>query len=117
MANRVLVQSDSVEFYVELAEGGGAQAIASGGAYSFEDVEQTIRAVGSSVVRAWDVVKPTGASVEFNLQLVARSGKITGLLVGGETKASLKITLTWKAPPASKDAVAAIEGADAADRF
>lgn len=68
-------------------------------AFSFDGVTDTVKAVAGSLASAWEVVKPAEASVEFGLDVTAKSGKLTGLLVEGEGTASLKVTVTWKFEP------------------
>jgi hypothetical protein len=96
MGQPVLVRADGVEFYAEVADSGGPETIALDQVLSFEGVRDTISGIGKELARAWESVKPAEASVELALKLVAKSGKLTGLLVEGGGEASLKITLTWK---------------------
>jgi len=96
MGQPVLVRADDVEFYAEVTETGGPQTVGLDQALSFEGVRETITAVCKELAKAWEVVKPAEASVELALKLVARSGKLTGMLVEGGGEASLRVTLTWK---------------------
>ncbi|CCH73285.1 conserved hypothetical protein [Nostocoides australiense Ben110] len=96
MGEMVHVQIDGTEFYVEVREGGGASTAGLGDALSFDGVVDTIRAIGRDLQRAWHEVRPDEATVEFGLDLTAKPGKLTGLLVQGEGTASLKVTLVWK---------------------
>jgi Trypsin-co-occurring domain 1 len=96
MGQPVLVRADGVEFYAEVAEAGGPQAVGLDQVLSFEGVRETVTAVCKELAKAWDAVKPAEASVELALKLVARNGKLTGLLVEGGGEATLRVTLTWK---------------------
>ena len=96
MGQPMLVRAGDVEFFAEVTETGGAQVVGLDHVLSFEGVRETITAVCTELAKAWEVVKPAEASVELALQLVAKSGKLTGMLVEGGGEASLKITLTWK---------------------
>ena len=96
MPDRVLVSADGVEFYAELAESGGPQTVGLDEVLSFDGVRQVVTAICKDLAKAWDAVKPAEATVEFGLNLTAKSGKLTGLLVEGGGEASLKVTLTWK---------------------
>ncbi len=96
MGQPVLVRADGVEFFAEIAETGGPQAVGLDQVLSFDGVRDTVTAVCKELAKAWETVKPTEASVELALKLVARNGKLTGLLVEGGGEASLKITLIWK---------------------
>jgi hypothetical protein len=96
MGQPVLVRADGVEFYAEVAEVGGPQAVGLDQVLSFEGVRETVTAVCKELARAWEAVKPAEASVELALKLVAKSGKLTGMLVEGGGEASLRVTMTWK---------------------
>jgi chaperonin GroEL (HSP60 family) len=96
MGQAVLVRAEDAEFYVEIADTGGPQAVGPEQVLSFEGVRETVTAVCKELARAWDVVKPAEARVELALKVVAKAGKLTGMLVEGGGEASLKVTLTWK---------------------
>jgi Trypsin-co-occurring domain 1 len=96
MGQSVLVRAEGAEFYVELADTAGPQAVGLDQVLSFEGVRETVTAICKELAKAWEVVKPAEASVELALKLVARAGKLTGLLVDGGGEAALKVTLTWK---------------------
>lgn len=95
------VQVDGVEFFVELADGGGPRTVGLDQVLSFDGVRNTIEAVAGQLGQVWQKVQPAEASVEFGLSLTAKAGKLTGLLVDTDGTASLKITLTWKATGAA----------------
>jgi hypothetical protein len=40
-------------------------------------------------------VQPKKATVEFGVEVTVKSGKLTALIVEGEGKGNLKITLEW----------------------
>lgn len=92
-----LVRVGDVEFFVEVAGGGGPRTVGVVDALSFDGVRDTVEAVAGQLGQVWDRVQPSEASVEFGLSLTAKAGKLTGLLVDADGSASLKITLTWKA--------------------
>ncbi len=91
------VQAGGVEFFVEVADGGGPQTVGAESALSFDGVRDTIEAIAGQVGQVWERVKPAEASVEFGLSLTAKTGKLTGLLVDADGSASLKVCLKWKA--------------------
>jgi hypothetical protein len=101
MGQPALVRADGVEFYVELAGAGGPQTVGVDQVLSFDGVRETITAIGKELAKAWDTVRPDEASVELGLKLVAKSGKLTGMVVEGGGEASLTITLTWKSDQSS----------------
>lgn len=96
MGQPVLVRVDDVEFFVQVASGGGPQTVGLDKALSFDGVRDTVQAIASQLAKVWQQVAPSEASVEFGLSVTARTGKLTGLLVEGDGAANLKITLTWK---------------------
>jgi Trypsin-co-occurring domain 1 len=95
VAERRLVRAGSAEFYMELADTGGPAAIRSDHVLSFDGVRATVEAIATELAQVWDKVRPSEATVEFGLNLTARSGRLTGLVVEGGADASLKITMTW----------------------
>ena len=96
MGQSVLVRAEGAEFYVQVADSAGPQAVGLDQVLSFEGVRDTVTAICQELAKAWEVVKPAEASVELALKLVVKSGKLTGLLVEGGGEAALKVTLTWK---------------------
>jgi hypothetical protein len=98
MVDQVLVESDGTQFYVEVAGHGGVGTVGLDEVFSFDGVRDTVTAIGRGLAGAWDTVKPDEAQVEFGLKLMAKSGKLTGLLVEGGGEASLTVTLMWKTP-------------------
>lgn len=96
MGQPVLVRVEGAEFYVQLAEAAGPQPVGLDQVMSFEGVRETVTAVCGELAKAWEVVKPAEASVELALKVVARAGKLTGMLIDGGGEAALKVTLTWK---------------------
>lgn len=96
MGDAELVRVNGIEFYVQLADGGGPRTVGYDQALSFDGVRDTISAIGGKMAEACRHVGPAEASVEFGISLTARAGKLTGLLVDGNGSASLKVTLSWK---------------------
>jgi hypothetical protein len=96
MGEPVLVRAGGTEFYMEVAETGGPQTVGLDDVLSFDGVRDTVSAICRELAKAWEAVKPAEATVEFALNVAARSGKLTGLVVEGGGQASLKVTLTWK---------------------
>jgi len=97
----VPVVIDGVQFYVEVADQQGVGTVGLDDAFSFDGVRETVEAIAAQMAGIWDRVKPSEASVEFGLKLVAKSGRLTGLLVEGGGEASLTVTLTWKSAASS----------------
>lgn len=96
MGQPTLVRAGDTEFFVEVAEGSGPQTVGIADALSFDGVRATVEAIGDQLAAAWDRVRPDEATVEFGLNLTAKTGKLTGMLIEGGGDAALRITLTWK---------------------
>jgi hypothetical protein len=90
------VKSGEAEFYVQVEEVSGPQTVSLADSFSLDEVQATVGAIATDLSRAWEKAKPSEATVEFGLKLIAKSGKLTGLLVDGAGEASLNIKLTWK---------------------
>lgn len=90
------VQVGDVEFFVEVADGGGPEPVGAGRLLSFDGVRDTVQAVATELAQVWQQVKPAEATVEFGLSLTAKAGPLTGLLVNADGSATFKITLVWK---------------------
>lgn len=97
MAEVVPVEENGVTFYVEVKESpSGAEPAGLADRFDLSGVSETIGVVASQMQRAWAQTKPDEATIEFGIDVTAKSGKLTGILVEGEGKASLKVTLVWK---------------------
>jgi hypothetical protein len=77
------------------AEAHGAQKTALRGTYDFGDVAQTLAGISEAIKAALAGAKPDMVTVELAIELAVKSGKLTGLLVEGEGKGSLAVTLRW----------------------
>jgi len=97
LSEKVLVQAGETQFYVELADQTGVGKVAMSDVLSFDGVRDTIEAIAAELAHVWDRVKPDEAKVEFSLKLVAKAGKLTGLLVEGSGEATVTVSLTWTA--------------------
>lgn len=89
--------SDGSSFAVEVTPIGttAIEQRVSNVPHSFEDMLQSLEALSKAVYQAVKAVAPKKATVEFGVEIAAESGKLTALLVKGEGKANLKITLEW----------------------
>lgn len=61
----------------------------------FGDVGETLSGLAEGIKSALADVAPDSVKVELGLELAVKSGKLTGLLVEGEGKGSLQVTLEW----------------------
>lgn len=76
-------------------DGGGATKTAFG-RLDFDGVTKTLEGVSESIRKAVAKAAPTKVSVELGLEMAITSGALVGLIVDGETTASLKVTLEWE---------------------
>jgi hypothetical protein len=67
----------------------------SGHVLNFEDVTVGIEALCHSLGGMLSRVAPTKASVEFNVGVTLKTGKLTALFLEGQTEGSIKIALEW----------------------
>lgn len=71
-----------------------------------ESLQGVMTSVARSVRDGLRSVRPDQVSVEFGVELSAKSGRIVGMIADGGAKSSLKITLTWGSVGASHAATA-----------
>ncbi|MFD4778819.1 CU044_2847 family protein, partial [Streptomyces sp. NPDC058427] len=60
-----------------------------------ESLQSVVTSVARSLAVPLRAVRPDEVSVEFGIELTAKSGKVVGLLADGEAKGAIKVTLTW----------------------
>ncbi|MGQ4487820.1 CU044_2847 family protein [Streptomyces sp. SAS_281] len=60
-----------------------------------ESLHSVVTGVARSLAVPLRAVRPDEVSVEFGIELTAKSGKIVGLLADGEAKGAITVTLTW----------------------
>lgn len=80
---------------VNAVDGGGAEKVAALPSFDFKDVTRTLAGVATAVDAALDKVKPSKVVLEFGLEVGAKNGKVSGLLIEGEGRGSLRVTLEW----------------------
>ncbi|MGH2974181.1 MAG: CU044_2847 family protein [Solirubrobacterales bacterium] len=61
----------------------------------FDGVTETLRGVAEAVQAGLATVKPKRTKVEFGIELGVKNGALSGLLVEGEGRGSLVVTLEW----------------------
>jgi hypothetical protein len=64
-----------------------------------ESLKSLITGVAASVAAGARAAGPDEVSVSFGIELVARSGKVVGLLADGEAKGAITVTLSWQGAP------------------
>ncbi|MHA5050455.1 CU044_2847 family protein [Streptomyces sp. SD15] len=82
---------------VRAVSGGGATDIASVPG-SFEEAMDSLRGVARATLAAVRAAGPDEATVEFGMNVRAKTGQLMGFLVSADTGADLKVTMTWRKP-------------------
>ncbi|WP_031505951.1 CU044_2847 family protein, partial [Streptomyces megasporus] len=73
---------------------------------------ELIGGMGTAVLDAARAARPDEVSATFGVELVAKAGRTVAVLADGEAKASLSVTLTWRAEhPTGVDGTSAGAGA------
>lgn len=81
---------------VDLDEGGQvAEKVGWRDVFDFEGVSGTLEGLAHAVRSGLEKVTPSKTTVELGIELAVKNGKLTGLIVEGDSKASLKVTLEW----------------------
>lgn len=114
MVDSVPVTVDGVAFEVAVVDVAKVGPVGITEAFDFDAVRATIEAVAGQFTRVWERVRPDEATVEFGVSVKAKSGKLTSLIVEGEGEGTFKVTMTWKAPPASTAADTSDRGSSTA---
>ncbi|MET9663233.1 CU044_2847 family protein, partial [Streptomyces sp. NPDC006510] len=86
-----LAQSGSGPSFTDIGAGNIADRVQA----RVESLQGVVTSVARSLAEPLRAVRPDEVSVEFGIELTAKSGKVVGLLADGEAKGSIKVTLTW----------------------
>ncbi|HEX6753191.1 MAG TPA: CU044_2847 family protein [Solirubrobacterales bacterium] len=73
----------------------GAKKVGAMGKLDFDGVGETLQGVAKAIHAALAKVEPNRTTVEFGMELAVKNGKLSGLLVEGEGRGSLVVTLEW----------------------
>jgi len=65
---------------------------------SLEKVLEPIKAFSKKLSEIFEYASPEKASIEFSIELTAKSGELAALLLDAESKGGIKINLEWKNP-------------------
>lgn len=63
--------------------------------FDFADVSKTLDGVAQAIRSGLEKARPVKTTVELGIELAVKNGKLTGVLVEGEARASLRVTLEW----------------------
>jgi hypothetical protein len=75
--------------------GGGASKAGRVSRFDLGEVMGTLEGLSTAIRSALVEAAPDKVTVELGLELAVKSGTLTGLLVEGEGKGSLTVTLEW----------------------
>ncbi len=76
--------------------GGGAEKVTGGILkFDFDAVARTLEGLAESIKGAVEKAAPDRVVVELELELAMKNGKLSGLLIEGQGKGSLAVTLEW----------------------
>jgi hypothetical protein len=80
----------------DLDEGGQvAEKVGWKDAFDLQGLSGTLEGIAQAVRSGLVKVTPSKTTVELGIELAVKNGKLTGLIVEGDAKASLKVTLEW----------------------
>lgn len=71
------------------------EPLAADALLSFDGVKKIIEELGTDLVDALRTVAPDKATVEIDLDLTAKPGFLTAVLVNAKGEATIKLTLEW----------------------
>jgi Trypsin-co-occurring domain 1 len=97
LPNGVVALVRAVDVDGELATAGeGATKTASvAEAFDFDGVAGTLAGLSEAIRKALSGASPDRVRVDLSVELAVKSGKLTGLLVEGQGKGSLAVSLEW----------------------
>jgi hypothetical protein len=73
-------------------DGGGAEKVGWQDRFDFTGVAETLDGVADALRDSVARARPGKVTVELGTELAVKSGKLTGLVVGGNAKGALKVT-------------------------
>jgi hypothetical protein len=78
------------------AEGDTERAVAGFAGLPLKHLMDPIEGVSQEIAKVLNRIGPKKASIEFGIEVGLEAGQLTALLVKGNGKANLKITLHWE---------------------
>jgi hypothetical protein len=88
---------------VQEVDGGGATKVGWRDRLDFDEVAGAVSGVAEAIQSAMETAAPDKVSVTVGLELAVKSGKLVALVVEGDAKASLSVTMEWDRGPAAPD--------------
>jgi Trypsin-co-occurring domain 1 len=90
--------TETLTVMVEARALGGEEDV-SNKLLSFEPVTEAIEAIANQIGSTVEKIKPDKVTIEFGLEISVKSGQLVTLLVNGEQKGNLKISMEWGNKP------------------
>jgi hypothetical protein len=76
-------------------DGGGADKVGWQNRFDFAGVSETLEGVADALQASMAKAHPTKVTVALGVELAVKAGKLTALIVEGDAKATLTVTLEW----------------------
>lgn len=86
---------------VIMIDGVGAAKVGAIPKFDFDDVGRTLEGLAGTIRSSLAKAAPDKVTVGLSLELAVKSGKLSGLVVEGEGKGSMAVTLEWNGGPRS----------------
>ena len=64
--------------------------------FKFDEVAETLEGITDAIRATLATVTPDRVSVELGIELALKAGKLTALIVDGEGRGALTVTLEWE---------------------
>lgn len=94
----IKVEASSFDEFID-ESGGGTGEVVQGEVSAvldhLKDVKDAIEGISQTVKSSLDKAKPSKAIIQFGIELGYESGQLTAMIVKGQGKANLNITLEW----------------------
>jgi hypothetical protein len=81
---------------------GGAEKTSSARIFDFAELSHTISGMAESLTDVLAQASPDKATVSFELELGVKSGKLVALLMEGEGKGTVSVSLEWSKEASGK---------------
>jgi hypothetical protein len=77
------------------SDGQAAEKVGWQDAFDLSAVSGTLDGIARAIRSGLEKVTPAKTTVELGIELAVKNGKLTSLIVEGDAKAALKVTLEW----------------------
>jgi hypothetical protein len=77
-------------------DGGIAEKVGWVDRFNLDEITPTLEGIATTLRASVEKVRPSKVTVAFGIELVVKSGKLSGLLVEGQGGGSLTVTIEWE---------------------